>query len=337
MQPTDAENKRRAAANRFSRMTDNELDACLTSFQAERHANKAKYDPCLAEMARRKLVDQLQRQYDALMAKDRDQDGFRWHPDNLELLTALRRAQGRPDPLTLEMALDSRPPWRTKYSGPCLQAIVRNVDVGDEPVFFVDGCDDRGGRRERWRFALIDERGNQIADSNYAPMMGGGLGTFAPLKHGNTGTRVNFFELPKYVAPPPSGRYQLQAFYHNDIGIASERDISQLIVSKSEPLSVVVHNPTPRSDPQRRSDSRRPLTVLAGCAVLIMVSVISRMRRSDRKLLPISRRDSIWCVLLVSIAIGMWLDQRRQSKLIFDVRPDAAAEWSIRLADEAKP
>jgi len=342
MEPTDAEKKRQAAAQRLSRMTDDELDSYLAPCVADGQRNNVDYEPCLVEMARRGLDDRLQKYYDAMMENDRTQDGIPTFPHNLELLTALRRAQGRSDPLTLELVLNSRPAWRGNYSGPCVQAIVKNVDVGEEAVFFADGGDDRGGRRDKWRIALIDEQGRQVPDSNYAPMMGGGVYGFGPLKHGETGDRFNFLELTKYVSPPTSGRYCLQVFYHNWNAIADQRDISGCIVSKSEPILVTVNNPSPPAAEQRRRDSLRPLTVLAACALLTVISVVSTTCvsavpiQSGWKRFRISLRDFLWSGTIVSLAIGMWLDQRQQSKLIFDVRPDAAAEWSIRVADESQ-
>ena len=75
----------------------------MASFAAggkwQHHPN---YEPYLTEMARRMLVDQLQKHYDAMMARVDSGLGF---PFNLELLTALRREQGRPDPLLIEISL----------------------------------------------------------------------------------------------------------------------------------------------------------------------------------------------------------------------------------------
>jgi hypothetical protein len=173
-------------------------------------------------------------------------------------------------------------------------------------------------------------------------MMGGGVGGFGPLQYGEAGNRFNFFELRKYLAPPPSGRYQLQAFYHNSVDIANEADTSGLIVSKSDAISVVVDNPAEAIVEQRRRDSRRPLTVLAACTFLTAISAVSTTWasaapiQSSRKRLRVSLRDILWSAAIVLMAIGMWLDQRHQSNLIVDVRPDAAAEWSIRLADESQ-
>jgi len=53
-------------------------------------------------MARRRMAGQLQKHYNALMAQSVGKTGFDF-PENLELLTALRRAQGKPDPLKIQV------------------------------------------------------------------------------------------------------------------------------------------------------------------------------------------------------------------------------------------
>lgn len=329
--PTTAELQRQAVLEKMSKLTDEELDSHLASIlTADRGIRQPAYEPCLFEMARRGMANKLQAHYDKLMTADRDRDGVPRFPDNIELLTALRRAQGERDPLTLELEIGRRPSWAANYAGPCLQAVVRNVDVGNEAVFFTDGCDDRGGRRERWRFVLTDEKGQRVADSNYCPMMRGGVGTFGPLQHGETGHRINFFELRKYVAPPSSGRYQLEAFYHNDVGIANERDVSGLIVSKSKPIAVIVRNPSPAAKADRRRFDFEAVAILAACAALTAMSVASSKSTSDR-VRTISRRDLCWSALVAGLAVAMWLDQKHQAAKVMHARPHAAAQWSIHL------
>ena len=94
-------------------------------------------------------------------------------------------------------------------------------------MFFTDGGDDRGGRRDRWQFVLVSEQRYQILISNYSPWNGGGVYTFGPLQFGETGHRFNFFDLRKYVAPPPSGKYSLQVLYHDRHSIADDTYCSQ--------------------------------------------------------------------------------------------------------------
>jgi hypothetical protein len=336
--PTEAEVKRRTVRQELSRMTDGELDAAFAATQgSDRHQRQFYYEPCLVEMASRGLSGRLQKHYDELMGGERDEGRSPWFSRNLELLTALRRAQGKHDPLTLRLSVNNYA-WGRSHPGPCVQALVENIDAGQEAVYFCDGGDDRGGRRDRWRFVLTDGTGRQIADSNFLSMAGGGVSTVGPLKFGQTGRRVNLFDLRQYVAPPPSGRYQLQALYHNGIDIADERDVSGLIVSKSEPIAVIVDNPAPPFARQRRGESWAPLAVLAGGMVLTLMAAASRLssRWNVNRAVSVSRRDLWWAAAMMAVALGLWLDHRFQEYRITDLRPDAHAEWSIRLADDGE-
>src|SRR5262249_23633274 len=146
-----------------------------------------------------------------------------------------------------------------------------------------------------------DEQGRQVADSNYLSMYSGGLIWEGPLPYGEPGNRSNFFDLRTYIAQPPSGKFQLQAFYHNSVFIADERDVSGLIVAKSAPIAVIVDNPPPHIAERRRWDAREPLTILAAGAFLSVISM-----RSSRPL-AMARRDLCWGVLIGVLAAAMWL------------------------------
>ena len=108
--------RRQAALEAFAQMTDEELNEYFASLPpnklyqvGERHYERCvEYEPCVAEMARRGLVDRLQENYDALMAQSPGSSGFDF-PDNLELLTALRRAEGNRDPVTIHIGLNGLP------------------------------------------------------------------------------------------------------------------------------------------------------------------------------------------------------------------------------------
>jgi len=71
--------------------------------------------------------------------------------------------------------------------------------------------------------------------------------------------------------------------------------------------------------------------MLLACAALTAISVASRIRRSHSWAIP--RRDLCWSILLAILAIAMWLDQRCQASQLLYGHPDAAATWSIRLAN----
>lgn len=165
LQPTEAERLRLAAVKKFARFTDEQLDLHFASLPATEYYHGAEYEPCLTEMARRRMSAQLQQHYDALMANDQIGDPYSpvRFPNNLELLTALRRSQNKPDPLRIDVELSDHWPYGNNESVPTVLATVTNIDVGMEAVSFKDGGDDRGGRRERWQLVLIDEQRRRAA------------------------------------------------------------------------------------------------------------------------------------------------------------------------------
>lgn len=336
-EPSDAELKRKQAVARMRWLSDDGLDGCLRAIlQSSEYWRHVDYEPCLVEMARRRLAERLQKHCELLMRSHPSEPSILRYAHNLELLTALRRAQGKSDPLKLEVLLDSRPRWALDHPGPCLQVVVKNCDVEKESVHFFDGGDDRGGRRERWRFVLRDEQGRSVRDSNYCPMMGGGVGGFGPLKYDEAANRFNFFDLRRYLAPPPTGNYQLQAIYHNSVGIASEPDVSGLIVTTSEPVPVVIENRTPAVASPKRVHVGPVLAVFAAGGALFGASWFSRSLARQRGAdgrggnhLSLTR-DILWAALVTGVTLMMSVDQYRQTSQMIDLRPDAQADWSIR-------
>lgn len=350
----DQELRRYAAAAEFAEMSDEELSDYFASFPpskvyqvVDRHFFErcSDYETCLVEMARRGLVGQLQQQYDTLMANSATKSGSDF-PDNLELLTALRRAEGNRDPLTIRLELDGSPRVMSKFAEPRLRAVIENVDIGREPVKLLEGGDYRGGRLERWRFLLKDKYGKRVADSADLWFGNGGILQSYPLIYGAKSSWDYKFDLRSYLAPPASGTYYLQAFFHGRY-IARDRDISGLIAVKSEPISVVVENRDPSNSRRYLGRFPGPLGVLAVCFVLAVSSIVRPRKAgisapgqhvSETRSLPgILRRDFCWGILILVFAIAMWLtDGRHESDAGWYQRPDTEAQWAIRLADDAK-
>jgi hypothetical protein len=346
-EPSDAERQSLAAVKKIARLTDEQLDQHFASLTAaDQYYHVAEYEPCLTEMTRRGMSAQLQKHYDELLARRRSANQFPFDfPSNLELLTALRRAQKEPDSFQISLQLSNRFPYGNKESAPMALATITNADIGKESALFKNGGDSRGGRSERWRVVLSDEQGRHVADSNFNPMMGGGLCQVGPLRCGDAEGPFAL-DLRRYVAPPRSGKYQLQVLYHNQRSIASEQDLTGLIVSKSEPIWVTVHN---LDEAESRQLGMRPhpaLAILAACALLFASSLLrpaspsqpQREGYADAKQtvstrLKISRRDWCWSVLIVAVALGFWIDHQRQEKRIARTYEDAKARWTITHSD----
>jgi hypothetical protein len=321
--PSPAAIQRRIALQRLGGFDDAALEAHFAAIMrglAWRHAD---YEPCLVELSQRGMAGQLDRYYRKVMSRERD--GIKWSfpdPENLELLAALRRAQRRPDPLRCLVTVANRDDFGIKSPAPIIEAKMMNVDTGGEPVYFQHGGDYRGGRMDRWRVLLIDQRGRAVGDSNHLALMGGGVSSFGPLQHVKTdhGSR---FDLRRYVAPPRPGKYQLQLLYHNSYRIADEPDLSGLIVMKSQPIAVTVENPAYE---KQWVFGRELVPMLAIAAAGVGLAFAGRVRGKR-----LSRRDLVWAVLICGVAFSFWLDHCRQLQQIADLQPDAEAKWSIRL------
>jgi hypothetical protein len=324
-QPTPLAAQLRVALDKFAASSDEELDEQFGVIAAStqwHHA--ADYEPCLTEMVRRKMVDELQKHYDALMARDLSVSGF---PYNLELLTALRRAQGKPDPLQIEISLVDPKTISMEPQAPAVQARITNVDAEKQPVHFTRGGDYRGGRRERWRATLTDEWGRAVRDSNFQSWIGGGIASLGPFEFGAVDADGHAFDLRRYVAPARSGKYRLQLFYHNQLNLADEPDMTGLIVMKSKPLDVVISVPA-----RNKGLSPGLQTLLAIAAAAALLAGISYV--ANKKL---SIRDIVWACLLVAVALGVWLDGRYWENQIARLSPDADSSWSIALVQPPAP
>jgi hypothetical protein len=219
-----------------------------------------------------------------------------------------------------------------------LEAVVQNVDVEGEEFEYTNGCDDRSGRRTRWRVHLTDDHGQRVADSNYDLIgwggEGGGIGTFGVLKRGEKGDWNNWLEIRKYVSPPRSGIYQLQVIHSNE-DIAHEPDLDGLIVWSSEPMSVGVGNFT---WPESRGFSILPLG-----SVLILITVVFGIsawrlflrRRISRQVTSqfFTWRDGFALVIVTLLMVSWQYDRRQSSRQIYGVVPDVNAAWSMRQLD----
>ena len=129
------------------------------------------------------------------------------------------------------------------------------------------------------------------------------------------------------MAPTRSGKYQLQLVYHNELSIADEPDLSGLIVTKSEPISVLVH--VPAKNAGLAPGLQVMLAILAASAVLTLATVIGNRWQTPRTLL--SRRDILWNLLLIAVAFGVWFDDRYWTDKLASQSPDAKASWSIAI------
>jgi hypothetical protein len=336
-EPSQEQRERQALAAKLARLSDEQLTAHLTFEPRTNRGRSDDLETYWAEMARRGLDEPLRRQLEA--------DRFhseRLLYENLEVLTALRRAEAQPDPLLIKILPVFRETAELDEHGVWLEATVANVDVRGETIIFVQGGDYRGGRRERWQFLLTDEWGRTVGNSNYLSPMGGGLMGTRALRPGESIARNHEFDLRRYVAPPRSGKYWLQAFYHNWQSIAGDRDFTGLIVSKSAPMAVTVTNPVDQNAPWLPAEVR-PIAAIVGLGVLFLFIALasehSRAKRATASSTSSPRlwwrrgsvRDLCWGVLILAVAVGFWIDCQSQMTTIARMYPDKDAKWTLHL------
>ena len=209
----------------------------LSHFSDTAEANR---ELMLVEMTRRKgkkwqdfLESQIAMRDKDLQNRDRA-DLWRQLSSELPLTTALRRIEGKPDPIAIEPGASSYD--ATFPNLPTLNLALVNVDGQD--VTLQDGGDYRSGRLMRWRILVQDEKGRNMPWCKWLALMGGGISTERALKPQETKT----YELPigNYIAPLPPGNYTMRIQFHNTIEIADRDDISNLLVFASKELKLTI-------------------------------------------------------------------------------------------------
>lgn len=220
------------------------LDELLSSNNFRR---KPAYEACLSEIVRRggeRWASVLRSRRDALMEREFDLygDAADLVPGsyfNLELLTALRRVEGKSDPLQIFVELPNNEIAATPLSLPQLRVSIKNVDGAQQEVGFTFGGNYRSGRQARWRLAVVDTEGRWVPRrAQHGLITGGGLYERGVLRHGESWETV--IDARRFIATPLPGRYTLQVLYHDTRTIADLKDISGLIVSKSAEIPFVV-------------------------------------------------------------------------------------------------
>jgi hypothetical protein len=96
----------------------------------------------------------------------------------------------------------------------------------------------RGGRQERWRFEVSDQQGELIPMKPEPHSPGEWLSGFKMLEFGQS--YETKLEMGKYVEPLAPGRYWVRLIYHNSKTIDDRKDISGLIVFRSDPFELIV-------------------------------------------------------------------------------------------------
>jgi hypothetical protein len=287
---------------------------------------------CLAEMGQRGMKSELASYHESCKM----QDGHRTlgqRGQRAKSLIALRRAERAPDPLRVSVGRifvnDSDVGSR---GGSTLVVQVENVDPDKTAIIWSSRSDHNAV--EHWHVELRDSQGQLVSGVNTRwnfRRISHGWNSYQEVLPANLLTKREkayvWLNIHQHVAPPPSGRYRLQLFYHSERCIAGEEDFSGLILLKSEPIEVWVDNLD-----QARFRKRRLGPGFAAVLAIGMVALPSLLwwgrRKSPWK--GLSRRDCIWCGLVLLLAAVWWLDLTAQAKSFQETQYHPDARWTVR-------
>jgi hypothetical protein len=226
----------RLSAQFAIRLTDEQIISLVKS-AIDRPAEPYSFtsDPILLEMVRRKKPA-----FRELLA--------RWSaspptftglpvPANVEVLTALRRMEGKNDPLEV-FVVGPRIVECTTENLPTIEIGLRNVDEGRRPIGFIPGKINEHIRGGWCLFDVRDEQGclqpvHSIDSSRDPP---GGRRIF--LRFGESINEV--CPLRQYLCPLRPGRYRVTVFCSESPWIIGRSRLSDTIVFRSDPFELIV-------------------------------------------------------------------------------------------------
>jgi hypothetical protein len=277
----------------------------------------------LTEMVRRQMADELRQEF-ARRPDSRDYD-FR----NDALLTALRRAEGKPEPIEITVDIVNEDPGlpglHIPLEKPVIVANVWNRDTGRAVVWVRSGA--RAGDDDMWRIELTDGNGRLVLDANesrHLRAIATGMIGYTTRKYGEK-LRWQSLDPRCYLRPPPSGRYQLRLLHCLD-NLRDDSDPTGRIVWRSVPIWVEVEN-----------REVKPLGVLLprflGISLLAIGCAVFLERRPSCKKWS-WRSSNLWAAgVVVLLAAGWLMDDRQQQHRIERSRPDQEANWILRKAE----
>ncbi len=329
-QPSPAFQQRQQQLAAFRALDNAELNKIFSALKpASLYHASDEYQCALIEMSRRKMHEELQDHYRRLQVYLSPNQSET--PANALLLTALRRAQGKPDPVEVQVRV-AHPASRAvdAANGPVLHVNLKNSD--DTEITLQRGGDYRSGRQTRWRVQLTNEKGEQLRDSNFPPnLIGGGISQYVALQPGESLYKEgNQLDPRHYVKAPPSGRYQLQVIYAEQ-EIADQPNLDGLILWKSRPIDVMVDTQEP-AEMQRISAMPLLAVLLGGVIIFATASVIRRRQRTQVEGSARRRyaKDYVAITLLILATVGWVIDGQRLKRVIERLRPDQTAQWTLR-------
>lgn len=239
----ESQNGRTELLKRLRKSSDDQLQEKLSDLlRSKSFVYQFEYEPILTEIVfrggedwARFLTQELNELNQRVFVSESGNPQLDTRGDqyNLELVTALRRIEGKPDPLSVEVELpDSHS--LTPFNLPKIVVRIKNRDTQDLGVQI--GGNYRSGRQTRWLAELTGAKANGRVIKRFG--MGGGISTMRFLKPGDSWeTELILRHIVEVDVP---GEYQLEVKYSNQQTILNEDSTTGLIVFSSEPKKLVV-------------------------------------------------------------------------------------------------
>lgn len=163
--------------------------------------------------------------------------------NNLELLTALRRVQKKPDPLSIEV-IRSKDLKAIPGKLPTFSVRLKSVDIEKTSVWVQRIPHYHGSRREaQWRFEVKTGTGkilSVVPNLSFLRTLGG-IKSDGWLEFG--GSLDSDLPMGDFINISEPGKYTVTLMYHPKLPIADETDVTEfndLIIFRSEPFELVV-------------------------------------------------------------------------------------------------
>ena len=198
-----------------------------------------------------------------------------WPRCDLDLLTAMRRLNGQPDPLQV-LIIGKHQRSYSLHNQLDFNAVVVNLDTEKATIHgLTNGGNYRSGRLERWRFEIRNENGDLLPCIEQFGLMGGGISTFQNLAYGES-WQVNL-PLRNYVQLSKPGKYKLRLHYHNHSEIARNETIAGLLTAHSDEIELEITPIRVSATDQERAEARQWIAKLPeeGPVKILMGGVIA--------------------------------------------------------------
>lgn len=167
--------------------------------------------------------------------------------NNLELLTALRRVQKKPDPISIQV-IQPKGLKAIPRKLPTFSVKLKSVDVEKTPVWMQLIPHGHGSHREaQWRFEVKTAAGNQLPvrpnpnSFRHGFRHGGGMKSDGWLTSGDYLDTV--LPMADFIEIPEPGEYTVTLMYHPKLPIADITNIAELddlIIFRSESFKLTV-------------------------------------------------------------------------------------------------